>query len=176
MGSIAMPARYALTQAGANEIRILVAHRHRMFSDIGGHSEESIRRQDRRYRSWILERLLRDEVVAVMARDANGRVVASGCVWFRDEQPRPETRRMRSAYILSVYTANSARRHRLASRLTRRLVSIVRRRGYSRVALHASPMGRALYERLGFERTWEMRLILARSARPPRVRAKRAHP
>ena len=36
-----------------------------------------------------------------------------------------------------------------------------RKKGYERLMLHASMMGRGVYRRLGFKRTWEMRLDLA---------------
>ncbi len=155
-----MVAHYTLAEAGVRDLPVLVNHRHGMFSEIGRRSEISIRRHDARYRAWALERLRRGELAGVMARDRRGKVVASGCVWFREEQPRPETARIRSAYILSVYTDRSARRQGLASAVVRRLVVTALRRGYGRVNLHASRLGGDLYERLGFERTNEMRLIL----------------
>jgi len=36
-----------------------------------------------------------------------------------------------------------------------------RRNKYERLMLHASEMGRKVYSKLGFKRTWEMRLDLA---------------
>jgi hypothetical protein len=49
-------------------------------------------------------------------------------------------------------------------------VAECRRRGLSRITLHASPFGRSVYRKLGFERTWEMRRVLKapRRGSPPR--------
>jgi hypothetical protein len=35
-----------------------------------------------------------------------------------------------------------------------------RKQGYGRLMLHASDMGRKVYSKFGFKRTWEMRLDL----------------
>lgn len=180
MGARRMSGPYSFRAARGSDVSTLVAHRHRMFSDLGGRSEAAIQRHDRRYRAWVRTRLARGAVVGVIAEDRQGKPVASGCVWFRDEQPRPETTRLRSAYILSMYTAPSARRHGLARAIVRRLVAVVRRRGYGRVGLHASRFGRSIYEAEGFEPTNDMRLVfrgaafrasVARARKPPLRRA-----
>jgi hypothetical protein len=44
-----------------------------------------------------------------------------------------------------------------------------RMRGYTRVRLHASEMGRPVYRKFGFRRGWEMRLDLDNT--PPRSKA-----
>lgn len=167
---------FVLSPARPDDIEVLVRHRHGMFSDIGGRTEPSIRRHDRRYRRWAIERLGRGELKGVIVRDLNGNAVASGCVWFRDEQPRPETTFLRSAYILSVYTEPGGRRKGFGRQVTRWLVREARMRGFTRVNLHASPQGLFLYERLGFERTREMRLVLdprRESRSPPVARTRR---
>ena len=40
-----------------------------------------------------------------------------------------------------------------------------RRNKYERLMLHASEMGRKVYSKLGFKRTWEMRLDLGHKRR-----------
>jgi len=156
-----MAPRYTFARAGPRDLPLLVVHRHRMFSDLGNRTEASIRSHDRRYRVWARARLRSRDLLGVIARDERGRAVASGCIWFREEQPRPETSALRSAYILSMYTLPRARKQGLASEVARRLVSIARELGYGRVMLHASAMGRGVYARLGFDPTNEMRVVFA---------------
>ena len=62
------------------------------------------------------------------------------------------------AIILNVYVEPPWRRRGVAEALMRSLLATLAERGIRRVVLHASEQGRALYERLGFVRTNEMRL------------------
>jgi GNAT superfamily N-acetyltransferase len=66
----------------------------------------------------------------------------------------------RRAYIANVYTSSDYRRNGIARRIMQAIVDWCRAEGFKRVALHASPFGRPLYESLGFEPTNEMRLHL----------------
>jgi GNAT superfamily N-acetyltransferase len=154
-----------------------VQHRHRMFSEIGGRSERVISQHDRVFRSWLRPRLARREVVAILATHPAHGVVGSGCLWFREMHPTPGMRPLAQPYVLSMYTHPSYRGHGIARRIVRAVLRVARARGSVRVMLHASKMGRRLYRRLGFERTWEMRLWLDPSRRPTASgRPRRARP
>ncbi len=105
--------------------------------------------------------------------------MASGSLWFQPSQPRLLISRLEVPYILSMYTAAEHRRQGLAKRIVQALLTEARRRGYPTVVLHASEMGRPVYEALGFHPTTEMRRWLdrglerrwARSARPRALRS-----
>jgi GNAT superfamily N-acetyltransferase len=56
-----------------------------------------------------------------------------------------------------MYTEPEWRRRGLASRLVQEAVKWAKRDGYSEIRLHASSMGRRIYIRQGFKRTWEMK-------------------
>lgn len=85
--------------------------------------------------------------------------VASGCVWLRELPPRPTTSLHNSLepYLLSMYTVPEYRGLSLASRIVNEAMKWSKRKGYSRITLHASRMGRPVYKKLGWERGWEMR-------------------
>jgi GNAT superfamily N-acetyltransferase len=155
-----------------SDVETLVDHRHRMFSDIGGRTEDEIAVHDNRYRRWLRTRLRRGDLVGMIAETPRGDPAASGCLWFRPDQPRPEnTKGDVTPYILSMYTAPEHRGHGLASRITRGLVADAARRGHWQVTLHASPQGRRVYARIGFERRWEMRYWI-----DPEIHAARKRP
>ncbi|MGD0718810.1 MAG: GNAT family N-acetyltransferase [Thermoplasmata archaeon] len=150
--------RYRLREAGLTDVGTLVDHRHRMYSAIGGSSEAEIAAHDARYRRWARVRLRRRELVGQIAETSDGQPVASGCLWYRPEQPRPQTvREDVTPYILSMFTVPEHRGRGLASRITKALIADARRNGHGQVVLHASPQGRPVYVRIGFERRWEMR-------------------
>lgn len=152
--------RWRLRRATGKDWRILVAHRHGMFEEIGGRSPQQLRSHDALYRKWISPRLRSGEVVILLLETGNHRVAASGGIWFRPEQPRPGAPRQRVPYVFSMFTEPNYRRRGLARRIVKEVLKICRRLGYSRVVLHAAPKGRPLYRGLGFERSWEMRIDL----------------
>ena len=63
----------------------------------------------------------------------------------------------RHAIVLNVFTEPEWRRRGLAELLMRQVIAWAREERLDRLVLHASPQGRALYERLGFQGTDEMR-------------------
>lgn len=153
------------------DLPVLVDHRHRMWTEIGNRTEAEIAEHDGRYRRWARPRLRSGELVGCLAEAADGSVVASGLVWFRPDQPRPQIPTLISPYILSMYTAPDWRGKGIASRIVRTLVATCREEGYPSVTLHAAKHGRGIYGRLGFERTWEMRYWIDRKIPRRRARA-----
>lgn len=138
------------------DIRLLVDHRRRMFGSIARWAEAAMDRHDRAYRGWVRARLRSGEV-RVRVAEVDGVPVASGVLWWREDQPRPGVGVARLPYIMSVYTEPAMRGRGLASRIVAELVADARAAGGTRITLHASEMGRSVYAKLGFERTWEMR-------------------
>jgi GNAT superfamily N-acetyltransferase len=137
-----------------------------MWGDIGGFSEPDVAAADPVYRRWLRPRLRSGKAWAVLAMDHGG-PVGSAVVWLRDDQPRPGAPGLRVPYILSVYVDPGHRGRGIASRMTGSLLEWAKGRGYPRTVLHASKLGRSVYARLGFERTWEMRYGGAYGRRHP---------
>ncbi|HZY70676.1 MAG TPA: GNAT family N-acetyltransferase [Thermoplasmata archaeon] len=168
-----------LRRARLADLPTLINHRLAMYRDMGGFSAEEIRAHAGPFRRWFRDEFRQGDLVGFLLRDAHGGAVASGLVWFHPDHPRP-AHPAKSAYLLSIYTAPRFRGRGFASRIVRAAVAEARRRRVARVALHASPAGRRVYRRLGFTRSWEMRLRLtprpraarraraAGTARPPR--------
>jgi GNAT superfamily N-acetyltransferase len=93
--------------------------------------------------------------------DEPGHVVGGAGVQLRPIVPRPGpggvVATAPQALVLNVYTEPGWRRRGVAGRLVRAVLAWAEARGVSGVVLHASADGRALYERLGFGPTNEMR-------------------
>lgn len=64
----------------------------------------------------------------------------------------------RQAYVVNVFTEPEYRRQGLARELMQTVLAWTRDYGFDSVALHATDVGRPLYESLGFVRSNEMRL------------------
>jgi len=158
-------AGFRVRRARARDIDVLVLHRRRMWEDIGGRTPEQLDAADPVYRRWYLRESRAGRYVAFVAEDARGRVVASGCLWLQPGQPRPGDASCVDPYLLSMYTEPEYRGKRLATRIVREAIRWCRENGYGRMTLHASKMARGVYRRIGFERTWEMRIRMKPSGK-----------
>lgn len=150
---------YSLRPATPADLPLLAEHRNGMFRDMGGHEESEFAEHAKAYRVWA-RRMMRAGRFAAFIAEKGGAPVASGAVWLQDVQPRPPDNRLLVPYVLSMYTAPEHRGRGLAARIVKACVAWSKERGHDRVVLHAAPMGRKVYAKLGFERTWEMLLDL----------------
>lgn len=142
--------------ATLDDLDTLVAHRRRMWEDMAIHDASVVASADAPYRRWARARLRNGTFVAWIAQTAQG-PVASGAVWVQPVQPRPGRDDGRQAYLLSMFTEPAWRGKGLARKIVARALAWTKREGFPYLSLHASDAGRPLYERLGFERTMEMR-------------------
>ncbi len=134
-----------------------------MWEEIRSFPPRELDRHDRTYRRWAREGLRSRKLFAFLVEDERGRPVGSGALWLAPAPPRPGIlSRGEYPYILSMFTEPAARGRGVASRLVRAMVRWSKARGYGRVVLHASPFGRPVYARAGFEPGSEMRLELVR--------------
>ena len=85
--------------------------------------------------------------------DSKGRIIATGAVMFMDYPPAFTNPTGRKAYVCYMYTADEYRGQGIASEIMNKLEGEARRRGLTKLVLHASKMGRIAYARNGFEET-----------------------
>jgi len=131
-----------------------------MFEDIKHRTVREHRTGDTRYRKWASLNMRRGKLHCFLAVSSDGRVAAGGCVWLKPIQPAPGRTAGDEPYLLSMYTEPEFRKNGLASRIVREAMKWAKSKGYQRMRLHASPMGKKLYAELGWERTMEMAIDL----------------
>ena len=158
-----------IRRATLRNLEVLVHQRRGMWEDIADHTPEEHDRADRVYRAWARQRMKTGKLVGFLAEDGAGRVLGGGCVWLRENQPRPGWEDREMPYLLSMYTEPEHRGRGVATRIVREVVRWARDEGYRRMTLHASKQGRSLYKRLGWDRTWEMRMRLNEPRTPRRA-------
>ena len=151
-----------LRRATAADLDVLVRHRVRMFAEMGFQSDDRFEALSAACRSWFAGALERGTYLGWLIAPAAApeTIVAGAGMLLLDWPPGVRDAGTTRAYILNVYTEPEHRGHGLATLATRAAVEEARRRGIRVVTLHASDEGRAIYERLGFEATNEMWLIL----------------
>jgi GNAT superfamily N-acetyltransferase len=158
---------FQIRLATVSDLEVISWHRARMFQDMGELPPdlfESFRMQSRDALRQMFERENYFGWLAGLENEP-GQIVAGAGVQLREVPPHPQTDPNakidivsgRQAIIQNVFTEPKWRRRGLAALLIERIIDWTRRKGIDSVVLHASDEGRALYERLGFIATTEMR-------------------
>ena len=127
---------------------------------MGERDRAKLAEESRIFRGWVRSRLKTGRVVGWVAETNRGDIVAGGIVWLRPTVSRPGVQPSVQPFLLSMYTEPKWRGRGLASRIVDEAVKWTKKGGYAEIRLHASSMGRRMYLRRGFRRTWEMNLKL----------------
>ena len=160
--------QFQVRPATGADLDVISDQRARMFSDMGELSNELF--DSFRARSLIVLRELFTQrkyfgwVASPKYQPA--KIVGGAGVALRQVAPHPQPSANggfeivsgRQAIIQNVYTEPEWRRRGLAALLIETIIDWTREQGIESVVLHASEQGRAVYQRLGFVATTEMRL------------------
>ncbi|HEX4921412.1 MAG TPA: GNAT family N-acetyltransferase [Candidatus Bathyarchaeia archaeon] len=144
-------------RATLKDVPELVHQRRAMWEDLGVKGKAEHDRADRIYGRWVRSRMTNHRLVGWIARKRDGTIAGGGCVWLQEVQPRPHRKGTLQPYLLSMYTEPAFRGYGVATKIVQAAIDWTTKQGYERLQLHASEMGRGVYKRLGFKRTWEMR-------------------
>jgi GNAT superfamily N-acetyltransferase len=153
-----MLAGITIRQATAGESDIILHHRRSMFRDMGEGTVEELDRMVDVARPWLENAMADDSYHHWLAVEASGRVVAGGGVLLSSWPANPKDPCTQRAVILNVYTEPEFRKRGVARLVMLTIVDWLKQKGFRSANLHSSKEGRALYEKLGFEATSEMRL------------------
>ena len=153
-----------LRLADVDDIPVLVSHRRKMFEDMAAlegdqHDRAGLEAMDAAYTILLRYEIPAGSTCVWVIEDA-GKIAASGALKFTDWLPRPDGLGRGLVYVHSVYTEPDYRRSGLARRILTAMIDYCHDNGWPRLTLHASELGRGLYEDLGFKPTNEMRLVL----------------
>ena len=153
-----MAAEITIREALPSESAIILHHRRSMFRDMGEGTVEELDRMVAVARPWLARAISDGSYRHWLALDASGSVAGGGGVLLCPWPANPRAPCTERAVILNMFTEPEFRRRGIAQQIMLVILAWVRDRGLRNVHLHASPEGRMLYERLGFEVTNEMRL------------------
>jgi len=106
-----------------------------------------------------MERILLEYFTASLADNSfaawlafdGGELVATSGLSFSIAPPSFGNKSGKSAYIMNMYTLPQYRRQGIAWVLLEKTVEEAKSRGYARITLHATDMGRPLYKKFGFQ-------------------------
>jgi GNAT superfamily N-acetyltransferase len=151
-------ADFEIREAGLNESAIILHHRRSMFRDMGEGTVEELDRMVEVAGPWLDRALADSSYRHWLAVDGSGRIAGGGGVLLCPWPANPHDPCTQRAVILNVYTEVEYRKRGVARLVMVTILDWLKQQGFCGVNLHASPEGRHLYEKLGFEATNEMRL------------------
>lgn len=154
---------FLIRQATVDDIPALVRHRCEMFSDMEQLRPEAYDLLAEATARYFAEAMPAGGYVAwlVTPRDNPGAIVAGGGLHLRHITPRPDAdgnllKPGLQGLVMNVYTEKEWRRTGLGEFVMKTIIDWSRENGVVSLVLHASSIGRPLYERLGFTPTNEM--------------------
>jgi Predicted acetyltransferase len=115
-------------------------------AEVTGPDYELILKSTRHY----FETALRENQCDVILAEKNDAVIGTGVIFYYASVPSVYNPWGKNAYITSMFVAENHRRKGIATAILDKLVDIARQKGYYRIFLQASDMGKPLYENYGF--------------------------
>jgi GNAT superfamily N-acetyltransferase len=145
------------------DAEIITRQRQRMFVDDGVPDDDRMCALVNSFLPWVKARIQVGTYSGWFALHGD-KIVAGVGMLMLDWPSHPLHIEPLRGYVLNVYTEPAYRGRGLAKQLMKRLMEEAKERKISVLTLHASKMGRPIYEKLGFYQTSEMRLVIDESS------------
>ena len=159
-----MADKFRIRFATRHDAEVISWHRARMFQDMRELSANLFEAFRASSCAQLRDLLVRGSYVGwlLSLENAPNKIIAGAGVHLRRVLPHPVKNAATFAHgrhgvIVNVFTEPEWRRKGLAGMLLKQVIDWAREQKLDRLVLHSSDDGRALYERLGFVATNEMR-------------------
>jgi GNAT superfamily N-acetyltransferase len=146
-----------IRRAKALDADTICHQRLRMFVDSALGVEAEMAPIIARFATWLKPRLANETYLGWIA-EQDTRAVGGIGLWLMDYPPNFRDPSGTRGYVMNMYVAPEMRRRGLARQLLDSAVQEAHARNIRVVTLHATKLGRALYEQCGFKSTTEMML------------------
>ncbi len=137
-------------KADSDDIDILTQMRVLMICDGTNLTEEYKERLRNNTKQYMMSGF-KDKSVAAWVAELNGEIIAMSVLTLYVLPPNDWCPDGKTAYIGNLYTLPDFRRQGIATKLFSLTVEEAKRIGCERIQLHATDMGRPIYEKYGFE-------------------------
>jgi GNAT superfamily N-acetyltransferase len=152
-------AEYVIRRMDVDDLDAVCQHRAAMFME-AARPCEAVDAMREPFREWLQPKL-KDGSYLGWAVDHEGAVVGGAGLILLDWPPHPlHPSEAHRGYLLNVWVDPPHRGKGLAKRLVQATYKGARELGISYLVLHASKLGRPVYEGLGWRQTDEMSLLL----------------
>jgi GNAT superfamily N-acetyltransferase len=150
---------HTIRSAVESDAPVIAAQRCQMFQDNAFVCVSSWDELERHSEQWLKAHLLDGSYVGWLV-ERGGHVVGGAGLWFMEFPPHFMHTEPVRGYLLNFYVHPDARGSGIAKELVGLAVAECKRRGVGVAVLHASNMGRPVYESLGWQPSTEMMLRL----------------
>ena len=137
-------------KATVNDIDNLAKIRSIFIMEATGCSETERGEMETANKIYFKRALSDDSFVAWFALDGD-RIVATSGLSFSVVPPALHCRDGKTAYIMNMFTFPEYRKQGIGTELFKRTVEEAKSRGYKRITLNATDMGKPLYQKYGFK-------------------------
>lgn len=146
---------FTVRRLDGGDCELVCGHREAMFLEAGGDAQ-TLQRMTAHFRPWLQPRLAdgRYYGFVVMQDEVPAAAIGLMSLDWPPHPAHPETDQR--GYVLNVYVEPAYRRRGLASKLMRLGEAEFTRRGLGFAILHATEVGRPVYQALGWAGTAEM--------------------
>ncbi len=148
---------YTLRAITPDDAALVAVQRARMFAETAGHDAAEERQT---WTDWLAEAIAEGQYFGFVVECQRQPVGGVGLL-VQVRMPSVADPSRRRAHILNMYVDPEHRRQGLAEALLHAAIAEASRRGMRNTSLNAAPLGRRIYERLGFVETTdpEMRRV-----------------
>lgn len=144
-----------------NDLELICTHRHSMFLE-AGRAPAELQQMTEHFRVWLQPRLADGRYYGFAFMDGTEPAAAIGLMSIEwPPHPSHPTQDLRG-YVLNVFVQPGYRRRGLASALMKLAEAEFAQRGIGFAVLHATDVGKPVYEALGWAPTSEMAKSLER--------------
>ncbi len=138
-----------IRRATIDDVDQLVQLRILLFEETGELIEKDTSAFAEAISAFLIKSLPRKSFLAWIAESDSRIVASSGFVPF-EKLPVPENLSGKEGYILNMYTLPEWRGQGLATALLQEMISYAKETDIRRLWLHATKIGRPVYEKIGF--------------------------
>ena len=137
-------------KATINDIDSLAKIRSIFITEVTGCSEAERNKLEIANKVYFESALAEDNFVAWFALD-NDKIIATSGLSFSVIPPALHCLDGKTAFIMNMFTFPEYRKQGIGTELLKRTVEEAKNRGYKRITLNATDMGKPLYEKHGFK-------------------------
>jgi len=116
-------------------------------NDVSSETERS--KVETAIKQYLKTALSDDRFVAWIALESDNIIATSG-LSFSTVPPSFKCLNGKVAYVMNMFTLSDYRNQGIGTELLKLIVDEAKNRGYTRITLHATDMGKTLYEKYGF--------------------------
>ncbi len=156
-----MAENFSIRFATVNDIDDLVRLRRLMFEWMNYSDNDILNANDSNNKNYFAQSIPNKSFIGWLVFNKEQKAIASGGLVIDQHPPGPTNPSGKVGYIMNISVEPNFRKRGIAKKILREILSFLKDQNISVVSLHASKMGKELYEKAGFNPTNEMRVKIS---------------